>query len=408
MDRLLLALSGLLLVTGCWAEQKPLATYRGELTSKTGMVSRKDGADRLSLGWMNFSRAAEKMSTTQEVHFDGHFPVAYEFNVYEEPPEEAMQDNGRGTGRFALGGLIAYRDLNGNEELDSIPQGEGPVDLILGSATVMMIDDADRYFDILYVEGEPPAGLSGARPGFNLIDTGKIVPIETPIPISVDPQARLNLLVCQGVHVGAVSMDDWNACLGPGGPRIFGYMEIEEGETPWASVQVFTDEGEHDDATVTVNGVPMIASPYGNGYQLDPAAASPLVAGGNHTFVATLPDGRSTTLDIRISERPTLLTPAPGATFQKNQSISGSWSPVPGAVFYGLGVAAQIDGRSQRRTRLTQQTSITLPPWQAIAGITEPLSGEISAATAHFRAAPDGSDFSAWNRGAGIPVTFTP
>ncbi len=184
----------------------PLATLRGQLTDSKGLPI--DGPVRLAVAWYTgiTQKDLPKAIVTQDVVYQGSFPINFTVELPDLPPAEALSafsENGQ-TGNTAFGVVIAYQDVNGDGTLDVIPPGGKPIDKILG-ASGLMTDAivADQYAVIYSDTALAAVGTQPTLPkGYNLLkysnasNGSDIVPFNTPINIDLSGDPSLNFIVC--------------------------------------------------------------------------------------------------------------------------------------------------------------------------------------------------------------------
>lgn len=384
--RRLLVMSTVVVLAGCGGETKPLATLRAEVTA--GKSSAPEKPDHLALAWINSSRLVE-WSVTQSVDFRGQFPLVYHFDIQEPPPEAAMQPNRLGTGRYAIGSLMAYRDLNGNEQLDPIPVGQGPIDRILSASSMMNLDDGEPYTDILYVEGEPPARFAGAKPGFNLVRDGEVIDLTQVIRLPIDPQERQNLFICQAYRRFS-EFGDVNKCLGEGGVRLFGMIDRANwGESAWLGV--YSGAGEHPDAELTLNGVRLPYDDAEGNFVL--AAEASMRVDGINTLIARVAGVGELTIEVRMDGDFSVTSPTPFAIYSRADAVPVAWTASAGAIGYWVSAYTWMNGQTERWSTWIEDGSLqtTIPALPFLSGITSEQWATVTVGAIRSRNLPNGS-----------------
>jgi hypothetical protein len=195
----------------------PYATLHGRITSATAAITSPDV--RVALVWERLSPlpGTSVLKVAQELGVRAQFPVDFQIDVAQLPPEDAMNqvppDKAAQAGidpsmRFALGTILVYEDTNGNGTLDLVPLGSEPTDHVLG---------VPEDVAVFYIEGPPPPssafmGFSLQR-GFNLLrqpvltlptgceqptETGSfsLLPLSTTIEIELTNQPELARFLC--------------------------------------------------------------------------------------------------------------------------------------------------------------------------------------------------------------------
>src|SRR4051812_31832708 len=94
---------------------KALTSVKGVMSARSALTS----PVHLALAWYpgttsNGAATQPKTIVTQELAYQGTFPVSYTFNIYGPPPADVLGDlggaTGSGTGKVAMGILVAYDD----------------------------------------------------------------------------------------------------------------------------------------------------------------------------------------------------------------------------------------------------------------------------------------------------------
>jgi hypothetical protein len=255
---------------------EPLFTVTGQLLS---VGAAPTGPLRLALAWYPDSQSpsAPRAVITQDIAYEGRFPLAYSFSVFSVPPEGVLVEYpGRsGVTRAAYGVLMAYEDVNGNGQLDLIPTGGGAIDRVLGTSIGDTYNGrpASRPLYLVYVEGTPGPEWVDTAPGYNLWGVGRAVPSSTSVPIALDATNELNFFICEEFISGAGYGFDLPCNLAPtGGVRVVGNvhrheglggltLRVTDGARPLPGVQfAFNDAGiaaTQDDGVYWATGLPV-------------------------------------------------------------------------------------------------------------------------------------------------------
>ncbi len=128
---------------------------------------------RLAVAWYadTTTLGGPQAIVTEDVEYQGSFPLDYSFSLYGPPPDAALNAStvAGATFRAAWGVLIAYEDLNGDGQLDLIPDGGSPIDLILATSIgdIFNGDPAANPVRVAYIDGQAPASLEGFTAGYN-------------------------------------------------------------------------------------------------------------------------------------------------------------------------------------------------------------------------------------------------
>lgn len=325
--------------TGPKYQGEPLFSVKGEM-SLTGSGTAPSGPIRLAIGWYpdDASSSAPRALVTQEVQYQGSFPLNYTFSFYGVPPAGALSDytsNGVTT-RAAFGVLMAYEDLNGNGELDSIPQGGSPIDRVLGSS-LGDVYNGDALADpvyVAYVDGQPPASWTGYGPGYNLQQGGDIVPASTPVPIPLQQTNELNFLVCEEFISGSSYGFDLPCNIAPtDGVRVIGNVYRSEG-VGGVSLRITDGTAPITTAQVELNGAPVAYSAADGlyvGYGL------PVNAPGRNT-VRVIANGQpARVFEMDAPADFALQAPLEGARLLAGTPLDVQWTRAAGASFYQAG-----------------------------------------------------------------------
>lgn len=274
---------------------EPLFTVKGQLVTK-GLVP--PTPLRLALAWYpdEQSPSAPRAVITQDIAYEGSFPLNYAFSFFTVPPEGVLEGfrGSSGITRAAFGVLMAYEDANGNGQLDLIPTGGRAVDRVLGTSI------GDTYNGkpspnpvyVAYVEGTPGPEWRNASSGYNLWGNGEAAPPTTSVPIELDATNELNFFVCEEFISGSSYGFDLPCSLAPtGGVRVVGNvyeengvggvsLRITDGVRPLPGLQVeLNDAGVAFDAQSGLywgSGLP-VATPGLNSVTVRPPGQPPLV-----------------------------------------------------------------------------------------------------------------------------------
>ncbi|MFZ5446134.1 MAG: hypothetical protein ACOZQL_39470 [Myxococcota bacterium] len=322
--------------TGPKYQGEPLFSVKGEM-SLTGAGTAPSGPIRLAIGWYpdDRSSSAPRALVTQEVQYQGSFPLNYTFSFYGVPPAGALSDYGANgvTTRAAFGVLLAYEDLNGNGELDSIAPGGSPVDRVLGSS-LGDVYNGDALADpvyVAYVDGQPPASWAGYSAGYNLQRGGVIVPATTPVPIPLQQTNELNFLVCEEFISGSSYGFDLPCNIAPtDGVRVIGNVYRADG-VGGVSLRITDGTAALAGAQVEVNGV---AIPFSAAEGLFTASGVPVNAPGRNT-VRVVANGQPARLfEMDAPADFAIQAPLEGARLLAGSPLAVEWTRAAGASFY--------------------------------------------------------------------------
>ena len=340
---------------------EPLATIYGQLTVPQGNAI--SGPVRLSVAWYiinppSSARTSTELGTprsifTQDVEYQGVFPIDYSFSLYQPPPPEALQelsqpDNGT---RWAVGVVIAYQDLNSNGKLDIISPEGSPIDRVLGTSVGdyylyinygLGVGLAATGFQLVYLDG--PAGSSPPfQNGFNLVQNSpySIVPMQTRVPIDLTSSWTNDLFACdiQSYRPGP----PWSCGVIPP-PDVLVVQGVIARSATSSSVSLTVinarSGGFVSDASVRVNGrvIPFRllqrsdGSPWGD-YQLEDASFF-VAAGAPNDLRVHATGFRDFDRVIAVPDGFQLTAPAPGATLHTDVPFDVSWTSAAGASVY--------------------------------------------------------------------------
>lgn len=317
------------------ARGEPLFTVKGQLVT-SGLVPTRP--IRLALAWYPDAQAASapRAIVTQDVAYEGSFPLNYSFSFFTPPPEGVLSEymEAGQTTRAAFGVLMAYDDLNENGRLDTIAPDGGPIDRVLGTSVGDTYNAAPAAAPVwvAYVEGTPPSSWAGYGPGYNLWRNGAVAEPSTAVPIALDGTNELNLLVCEEFISGASFGYDLPCSLPPtGGVRVIGNVYQRNGE-PGVSLRITDGARVLPGLRVTLNdaGVPFDAPSglYGG------ALAAPLAAPGVNTLEVAAPGQAPLVFRLVAPGDFALQAPGEGARLLSGTELTTQWTASTGAAFY--------------------------------------------------------------------------
>ncbi|MGC4001571.1 MAG: hypothetical protein QM767_30570 [Anaeromyxobacter sp.] len=360
----LLAACSALLLAGCGDELvggdypgEPLATLGGSMvpTPETEL----SGPVRLAVAWYPQWLSAEDPSggaapptvVTEDVEAQGTFPVEFRFPIYRPPPRAAQAPLGGGLdGRGSFGVLLAYQDLDGDRQLDLIPEDGAPVDRVIGSS---LLGDPRATFALVYVDSAQPAE-SGLAPGFNLVqalddDSAAVVPLTSRTRLSLTSGGPVyDAFVCQAGWLTFLLADVCGLWGGGGGdPETLAYdgRVVLDGDRLEISLTVTGPSGPVTDAAVQVNGRPIPWDDLQGAYVLSEPATT-LVAPGSSFLVSVTGAGVSAGQVFTMPGEFALEAPADGATVSAADPLLVGWTASAGAGEYYAGFEALPAGGS--------------------------------------------------------------
>jgi hypothetical protein len=408
----------LILVTACGHPVdttyagEPLVTLRGE--ASLSATDRPDGPVRLTLAWYSgvvddtaALPSAPASILTEDIAFQATFPADFALPLTQPPPEGArVAVGGRIRGRAATGFLLAYRDVNDNHRLDTLPaSGGGPSrDRVVGSSWGGL-----ESYVLLYLE-EAQDEDTGLRRGFNLlhvtVEGGSVVPLGTTLPLALSAgSAQLDLLACE---VAWDSSPESEPPCGlsfepppppPGTLRVEGAVSLT-GRAVTVRLAVVKDEEYLGDATVTLAGrpVPYVLERFT--YYLEEADSTLLTEGGTVELVVRREDSVTRRL-LTVPDGFSITSPATGAQVKSGTELDVAWTKAPGAAAYAVTLEAPEAVGSLTRA-YTSETLTTLLPVSYV--------GEVTLRVAAASQAPD-RDRLGWIEVENVrtrPLTFVP
>lgn len=325
---------------GPTATPPPALSLQGQLVS--GTVLTPPGAITLAVAWYpawygGAPAGPAKAVVTQHATYEGSFPLDFTFKTEGPPPAEAMVDLARkgGAGQAAFGVLIAFRDDNGNGELD-IGTGDTPSpDRIVG---VSMPDPSlpapPHSWFVVYLDGTPGAtdllGGYTLEQGYNLVQIhteygSEAVPASTPIALRITNTNALGYFAC------AQATFDYAATIACGIDPYDGKYQLRGilfGFAP-SQVRILDGHGARSDGTLTYDGavVPYDPAPF-ESYQVNSVP-------GVNTIQVDVPGFPLETITATIPGPVHLTAPVP-ATLRSGSSIDLSWDADPAVELYDV------------------------------------------------------------------------
>jgi len=313
---------------------QPLFTVKGQLVS-SGTVP--TAPIRLALAWYpdEASTSAPRAIVTQDIAYEGSFPLNYAFSFFSVPPAGVLIDypGAAGVTRAAFGVLMAYEDVNGNGQLDSIAMGGSAVDRVLGTSvgdTYNGASPAHRVY-VAYVEGAPGPEWRGYSPGYNLWRGSEVVPEATPVPIALDATNELNFFVCEEFISGSSYGYDLPCNIAPtGGVRVIGNVYKQNG-VGGVSLRI-------TDGVRVLPGVEVELNDAGVGFDapsgLYGGTGLSVVTPGLNTVRVRAPGQAPLVFTLEAAGDFALETPRPGARLLAGTTLTAQWKPAERATFY--------------------------------------------------------------------------
>jgi hypothetical protein len=332
----------------------PLATLHGQvLAVEANYIPLPT---RLALAWypgllaQDGAPSAPASIVTSSVELPGMAPADYAFTVEQAPPDAALVALGGGLqGRGAAGVLLAYRDLNVNGRLDTIPAtGGAPVDRVRGASLVWTSSPA---YVVLYLDSEQ-APATGLKKGLNLVRldsnlSSEVVPLSTRIPLPLRDDPMLDVMVCEEAWdatperspCGLLDEGEVHGPLSLSGGVSFTGTRMD------VSLAVHRDDAPYASAQVSVAGRPAQRDAATGRYVASLEDASAVLAAGSVVVRATDADGGWEVAHTLQLPAPFALTsPAPGAPLSPGTPVQVEYTASAGAQAYRVSLVA-ADGR---------------------------------------------------------------
>lgn len=323
--------------TGPKNQGQALFSVKGQMVLG-GNTTAPSAPIRLAVAWYpdDASSSAPRALVTQDVQYQGTFPLNYTFSFFGVPPADALNDytaNGVTT-RAAFGVLMAYEDVNGNGQLDGIASGGSAVDRVLGSSLGDVYNGnpvADPVY-VAYVDGTPPPEWTGYGPGYNLQKSGAVVPATTAVPIPLDQTNELNFLVCDEFISGTSRGYDLPCNIAPtDGVRVIGNVYRADGV---GGISLRVTDGTHPltTAQVEVNGAPVSYDPASGLYT---GVGVPVFAPGRNEVRVTVAGQPARVFQMQAPDDFTVR--APPQRVLAGTPVDLQWQRAAGAWFYSVG-----------------------------------------------------------------------
>lgn|GEM_PF-5288264 len=365
------------LLVGC-GQAKPkdyagpaLFTVQGTITSE-GPVS---GEIKLALVWDERSALGfEAGLESQEVPFEGTFPLSYQMNLTAPPPETVLSEpfheaaEPTPPGHVAQAVLVAYQDTNGNGVLDVIPPGDTPIDTLLGSSltsgarpSLLVYSDQDgqRLESAPWVWNTPWGGALSLPPvsipkGYSIlsydIDPSSGLPTGTEsaqaMDVALTPSAFNNMVVCDGAYLwdadGSLNQGEDDVrnqhlcrCDRPTRLELVGRLAYPDpAGLSGTAIQLWAcpnpEAGDAQSAQVAVNGHPLEVGP--GGYFSAPAGQdwTQILEPGENEVTGTWAgyDDASVSLHFGV---PTITRPVDGSEITAGAPVELAWDAPHGA-----------------------------------------------------------------------------
>lgn len=316
---------------------EPLFTVKGQLVTPGAVPTTPI---RLAIAWYpdEESSTAPRAIVTQEVQYQGSFPLNYSFSFFSVPPQGVLIEyrDGDELTRAAFGVLLAYEDVNGNGQLDSIPAGGSGLDRVLGTSvgdTYNGNPEASPIW-VAFVDGTPGRRWTGYSPGYNLwrASTRDVVPADTAVPIALHATNELNFFVCEEFISGSSYGFDLPCNVTPtGGVRVIGNLYRQNG-VAGASLRITDGVRPLPGLLVEVNDAGVPYDPPSGLYGA--SGTVPLVTPGFNTVRVTAPNQPPLVFSIEAPGEFTLRAPREGTKLLTGTSLVVDWTRSSGAAFY--------------------------------------------------------------------------
>lgn len=313
----------------------PLFTVQGQLVT-TGAIP--SVPLRLAVAWYpdEQSSTAPRAIVTQDIAYQGTFPLNYSFSFFSVPPPGVLIDyrNGDEVTRAAFGVLLAYEDVNGNGQLDSIASGGSAIDRVLGTSVgdTYNGNPALKPVWVAYVDGTPGQRWVGYSPGYNLWSANVVIPETTSVPIELAATNELNFFVCEEFISGSAYGYDLPCNIAPtGGVRVIGNIYRQNG-VPGVALRITDGVNVLPAVRAELNGGDI---PFDTMSGLFTASGSVVVVTPGVNVVRVTPPGRpSFEFSVEAPGEFTLQSPREGARMSKSGAITAEWTPSARASFY--------------------------------------------------------------------------
>lgn len=322
-------------VVGTRYRGEPLFTVKGQLVTPRAAPT---SPIRLAIAWYpdETSSTAPRAIVTQEVIYEGSFPLNYTFSFFTVPPPGVLTEyrDGDEVTRAAFGVLLAYQDVNGNGQLDPISAGGRAVDRVLGTSVGDTYNGApaEAPMWVAYVEGAPGRRWSGYAAGYNLWEARarQVVPPEVEVPIRLDGTSELAFFVCDEFISGSAYGFDLPCNVEPtGGLRVIGNVQRTDG-VPAIALRI-------TDGRVPVPGLVVELNDAGVSFDAESgnyAGEVPVIAPGLNVVRVRAPNREPIVFTVEAPGDFALQAPRAGARVLAGAPLVTQWSRAPGASFY--------------------------------------------------------------------------
>ncbi len=353
----------------------PLATLHGQLTPAPGVTI--DGPVRLAVAWFAgvASGGFPTATVTQDVIYQGTFPINYTLDLTQPPPADALSIDPKTGTRGALGVLVVYQDLNNDGALTTIPVGKSPIDRILGSTSFIGdTTDSPSGWSIVYAEkATTDSNNIVVEQGFNLIrftgDTDTVVPLTTPISIELTARIDLNILVCEEVWAGVspagspiCGLIDANS---PPGISLTGAIALYFGtDGPRAKAVLSVSNGLEDfsNADISVNGTkipPSTGDHVQGAYNYLLTSANLFVQSGRNDVVVKLPGQPDLHFLVIVPDAFSITTPTAASNVRTDTDLTVSWTSSTQATDYIVALEPEDSTKEALVSETTTGTTMT-------------------------------------------------
>ncbi|MBL8918936.1 MAG: hypothetical protein JNJ54_08775 [Myxococcaceae bacterium] len=324
-------------VVGTRYRGEPLFTVRGQLVTPSAAPT---APIRLAIAWYpdETSSTAPRAIVTQEVVYEGSFPLNYTFSFFTVPPPGVLTEyrDGDEVTRAAFGVLLAYQDVDGNGQLDAIPAGGRAVDRVLGTSVGDTYNGApaEAPLWVAYVEGAPGRRWTGYAAGYNLWEARarQVVPSDTGVPIRLDATNELAFFVCDEFISGSAYGFDLPCNVEPtGGLRVIGNVQRTDG-VPAIALRITDGRAPVPGLVVELNDAGVSFDTASGNYTA--SGEVPVTAPGLNVVRVRAPNREPIVFTVEAPGDFSLLAPRAGARVLAGTPLVAQWGRAPGALFY--------------------------------------------------------------------------
>lgn len=367
--------------TGVTYAGAPLAVVNGRMTAERTIALQGDV--RLAVGWFSSGKPGSSQPDavqTQSLVYEPVFPTGFSFGIYDLPQvgSSGTIEGPGGVVGSAIGVLFAYDDRNRNGTLDGYRPPHAPIDAVLGTSLgkIGPTPDPTGFCLVLITDLGAPGISPNLHRGLNLVRLdGTPVGFNTPVPIHLDGAPELNLFTCQGVFGDAGSScfeqlhpppdaGTLDAGLFDAGLEIFvgGAVGLSNSAFPSAELTVTVGGSNRPDATVELNGVPLVYSAAVSRFQLPGSAPVTAVKVGEENVVQVSASGAAPLkLGFFMPGNFSISQPAFNAAVSSSTGFDVAWTDSRDAGTYAVSVYRSSPFSSVFMQDQLRATSFTVP-----------------------------------------------